>query len=87
MKIAKYTLYVEIDDYDTITAKELQEEIERRVLNQCALNGSCLLIEEARRVIDTSEWSDERYDRRPLNLLDNIRRPEVWEKELRGALQ
>lgn len=83
MKIAKYTLYVEINDYDTITTKELQEEIERRVLNQCALNGKCLLVEEVSRVVDTSKWSDERYDHHPLNFQDNIERPEVWEQELK----
>lgn len=84
MKIAKYTLYVEIRDMDALTSKELQEEIQMRVLNQRALNGSCLLLEEASRTIDTSKWSAERYDNRPLNFLDNLQNPEIWESELKG---
>ena len=84
MKIAKYTLYVEIRDFDNITTRELQEEIESRVLDQCALNGSCLLVEEASRIVNTDDWSDEQIDNRPLNFTKNLRNPAIWEQELKG---
>ncbi len=84
MKIAKYTMYVEIRDYEDITAKELESEIERRVLDQGALNGTCFLKEEASRIIDTDDWTAEQMDSRPLNFIGNIHNPEVWEKELKG---
>ena len=83
MKIAKYTMYVEIRDWEDITAKELEDEIQSRVLNQCALNGTCFLKEETSRIIDTDDWTDEQIDGRPLNFIHNIHTPEVWDKELK----
>ena len=83
MKIAKYTMYVEIDDLDRITPKELQDEIDQRVLSQGALNGRCFLKEESSRIIDTDGWDCDQWDNRPLNFTDNFRNPEVWEKELK----
>lgn len=83
MKIAKYTLYVEIRDLEGITTKELETEIAQKVLAQCALNGTCFLKEEASRIIDDSEWTAEQMDNRPLNFINNIRNPEVWENELK----
>lgn len=82
MKIAKYTLYVEIYE-DEITTEELQEQIKDKVLNQCALNGTCLLVENASKVIDTSNLTDEQMDNRPLNFYENIVNPDVWEQELK----
>lgn len=84
MKIAKYTLYIEIDDLDQLTTKGLQDEINQKVLDQSALNGKCLLVEEASRTIDTDDWDCDDWDNRPLNFTDNINNPEVWEKELKG---
>lgn len=84
MKIAKYTMYVEIRDYEKITTKELENQIEDRVLNQRALNGTCFLKEEASRIIETEDWDCEQWDNRPLNFIPNINNPEVWEKELKG---
>lgn len=82
MKIAKYTLYVEIYE-DDVTTEELQEQIKDKVLNQCALNGNCLLVENASKVIDTFDWTDEQMDNRPLNFYENIVNPDIWEQELK----
>lgn len=82
MKIAKYTLYVEIYE-DGVTTEELQEQIKDKVLNQCALNGNCLLVENASKVIDTSDWTVEQLDNRPLNFYENIVNPDIWEQELK----
>lgn len=84
MKIAKYTMYVEIRDYEDITTKELERQIKDRVLSQGALNGTCFLVEERSRIVNTEHFSCEEYDSRPLNNINNIRNPEVWEKELKG---
>lgn len=81
MKIAKYTLYVEIQE-DEITTEELQTQIENKVLSQCALNGQCLLVEEKSRIVDESGMSDEEIDNRPLNYIDNSTQPEIWEQTL-----
>lgn len=85
MKIAKYTMYVEIRDYEEITTQELETEIKNKVLSQCALNGTVFLKEEASRIIDDSDWSAEQWDNRPLNFIPNIHNPDVWEKELKGG--
>lgn len=85
MKLAKYTMYVEIDDLDQLTTKGLQDEINQKVLDQSALNGKCLLVEEASRLIDTDDWNCDDWDNRPLNFTNNINNPEVWEKELKGG--
>lgn len=77
-------MYVEIHDYENITTKEMESQINERVLSQGALNGTCFLKEEASRIIDTDDWDCEQWDNRPLNFIPNICNPEVWEKELKG---
>lgn len=82
MKIAKYTLYVEIYDYDQITTEELQAMIDDELLSKSAINGMCLLVEEKSKMIDTTNMTDEELDNRPLNFRQNFNNPEVWEQEL-----
>lgn len=69
---------------EDITAEELETEIAQRVFAQCALNGTCFLKEEASRMIDDSKWTSEQMDNRPLNFMNNIHNPNVWEKEIKG---
>lgn len=77
-------MYVEIRDYEKITTKELESLIKDRVLSPGALNGTCFLVEERSHIVNTEHFSCEKYDDRPLNNINNICNPKVWEKELKG---
>lgn len=83
MKIAKYTMYVEIVEGDYST-EELQTAISSRVLNRISVTGQCLLVEETSKEIDTDGMTDWEFDERPLNFRENSRNPDIWEQELKG---
>lgn len=82
MKIAKYTLYVELLDPEDLSVEELKTMIDERVLNQCIVNGSCELIEDKSVIVSDEDIENEYgdFDARPLNNINAT--TEMWKNEI-----
>jgi len=46
MKLAKYTLFIELLHPEDLNVEELEDMINEQLLDQCAVSGHCQLIED-----------------------------------------
>lgn len=82
MKLAKYTLFIELLDPENLSVEELKSMINEQLLNQCAVNGHCELIEDKSVVVSDEDIEKEYgdFDARPLNFINTS--IEMWENEI-----
>lgn len=82
MKLAKYTLFIELLQPEDLNVEELESMINEQLLDQCAVSGHCQLIEDKSVVVTDEDIENEYgdFDARPLNRI--ITSPEMWENEI-----